>query len=210
MVVSTTLGSIMMACCQNVETYCAAQVFYYVGYYGIQFSLVILIADSAPVRNRALLFGIVWSPSLCSIWAYGPAADSILATIGFRWGFGVWSIAIPVFCAPLIFLMFRYYGAARNSGFSTRPRSCRPWPASTIYWIKEFDIPGLLLLATGLSFLLLALSIYSYQAKGWESPLILSFIIIGPFLLVAFGLYERLIAPTTFIPARLLKDRTVF
>ncbi|KAM0719507.1 hypothetical protein Q7P37_003636 [Cladosporium fusiforme] len=207
--VLTTLGSVMMACCQNVETFCAAQVFYYVGYYGIQFSLVILIADSAPVRNRALLFGIVWYPSLCSIWAYGPAADSILKSIGFRWGFGVWSIAIPIFCSPLIFLMFCYYGEARNAGHITRQQTCRPWPASIIYWIKEFDVFGLLILATGLSFLLLALSIYSYQTEGWKSPLILSFIIIGPFLLIAFGLYERLIAPTTFIPARLLKDRTV-
>ena len=209
MVLLTTLGTVMMACCQNVETYCAAQVFYYVGYYGIQFSLVILIADSAPIRNRALLFGIVWSPSLCSIWAYGPAANSILRTIGFRWGFGVWSIAIPVFCAPLTFLMFRYYGAARRAGVIAKPRSHERWPKSTMYWIKEFDVVGLLILATGLSLLLLALSIYSYQAQGWKSPMILSFVTIGPLLLVAFGLYEKYLAPTTFVPAKLLKDRTV-
>src|ERR1700750_1770446 len=31
-VASTTIGIIMMAGCNNVKTYCAAQVFYYVGY----------------------------------------------------------------------------------------------------------------------------------------------------------------------------------
>ncbi|KAH7480133.1 hypothetical protein FOMA001_g8887 [Fusarium oxysporum f. sp. matthiolae] len=89
MVLVTVLGALMKAGCNNVETYCAAQVFYYVGYYGIQFSLVIFISDSAPIRNRALLFGIVWSPSLISTWAYGPIADRILTNLGYRWGFGI-------------------------------------------------------------------------------------------------------------------------
>ncbi|KAL6918777.1 hypothetical protein FSST1_002803 [Fusarium sambucinum] len=176
MVLFTVLGAIMKAGCNNVETYCAAQVFYYVGYYGIQFSLVIFISDSAPIRNRALLFGIVWSPSLISTWAYGPTADRILTILGYRWGFGVWCIIIPIFCAPVLALMFRFDKKARQAGLIKRTEHGKTIAERIIFYFKELDIVGLLILAAGLSLLLLSLSIYSYQDDGWGSPLIICFL----------------------------------
>ncbi|CEI63640.1 hypothetical protein FVEN_g6768 [Fusarium venenatum] len=209
MVLFTILGAIMKAGCNNVETYCAAQVFYYVGYYGIQFSLVIFISDSAPIRNRALLFGIVWSPSLISTWAYGPTADRILTNLGYRWGFGVWCIIIPIFCAPVLALMFRFDKKARQAGLIKRTEHGKTITERIIFYFKEFDILGLLILAAGLSLLLLSLSIYSYQDEGWGSPLIICFLVFGPLLIITFILYEVYLAPVTFLSSRLLKDRTV-
>ncbi|KAH7224233.1 siderophore iron transporter-like protein mirB [Fusarium oxysporum] len=195
MVLVTVLGALMKAGCNNVETYCAAQVFYYVGYYGIQFSLVIFISDSAPIRNRALLFGIVWSPSLISTWAYGPTADRILTNLGYRWGFGIWCIVLPVFSAP--------------AGLIKRPEYGETISQRIVFCLKEFDVGGLLILAAGLSLLLLSVSIYSYQDKGWGSPLIICCLVFGPLLIVCFILYEIYLAPVTFLSSRLMKDRTV-
>ncbi|KAF5686665.1 siderophore iron transporter [Fusarium denticulatum] len=209
MVLFTVLGAVMKAGCNSVETYCAAQVFYYVGYYGIQFSLVIFISDSAPIRNRALLFGIVWSPSLISTWAYGPTADRVLTNLGYRWGFGVWCIIIPAICAPVIALMFRFDKRARQAGLIKRPDHGKTISQRIIFYLKEFDIVGLLILAAGLSLLLLSLSIYSYQDRGWGSPLIICFLVFGPLLVVCFVLYEIYLAPVTFLSSQLLKDRTV-
>ncbi|CAG9996128.1 unnamed protein product [Clonostachys byssicola] len=209
MVIFTLLGAVMKAGCNSVETYCAAQVFYYVGYYGIQFSLVIFISDSAPIRNRGLLFGIVWSPSLISTWAYGPTADRILTNLGYRWGFGVWCIIIPVVSAPVIALMFRFDTRARQAGLIERPEHGNTVSQRILFYLKEFDIVGLLILATGLSLLLLSLSIYSYQDKGWGSPLIICFLVFGPVLIICFILYEIYLAPVTFLSSHLLKDRTV-
>jgi hypothetical protein len=87
-----TLGLIMMAGCNNVQTYCAAQVFYNVGYNGIDFTNTIFIADTSSLKNRALVIAFTSSPWIATVWAYGPAAQSILETIGFRWGFGIWAI----------------------------------------------------------------------------------------------------------------------
>ncbi|KAF4467809.1 siderophore iron transporter [Fusarium albosuccineum] len=209
MVTLTVVGAVMMAACDSVETYCAAQVFYYVGYYGIQFSLVIFISDSAPIRNRALLFGIVWSPSLISTWAYGPAADRILSQIGYRWGFGVWCIIIPIVSTPLLILMFKFDKTAREAGLIKRPEHGRNFTQSIIFYLQEFDVFGLLILATGLSLLLLALSIYSYQNEGWGSPFIISFLVFGPLLIIAFVVYETYLASSSFLPWHLMKDRTV-
>ncbi|CAN9211303.1 unnamed protein product [Alternaria alternata] len=209
MVIFTVLGTVMMAACNSVEMYCAAQVFYYVGYYGIQFSLVIFISDSSPMRNRGLLFGLVWSPSLISIWAYGPTADRILKNIGFKWGFGIWGIVISIVSAPVLFLMFRLDRRARDLGLIKRPQSkARPMP-SIAFYVKEFDVIGLLILAAGLSLLLLSFSIYSYQEDTWRSPLIICFLVFGPALIVAFVVYELYLAPVTFLSYDLLTNPTV-
>ncbi|KAF5265691.1 hypothetical protein FOXYS1_3487 [Fusarium oxysporum] len=209
MVLVTVLGALMKAGCNNVETYCAAQVFYYVGYYGIQFSLVIFISDSAPIRNRALLFGIVWSPSLISTWAYGPTADRILTNLGYRWGFGIWCIVLPVFSVPVLTLMFRFDRRARQAGLIKRPEHGKTVSQRIVFFLKEFDVVGLLILAAGLSLLLLSVSIYSYQDKGWGSPLIICFLVFGPLLIICFILYEIYLAPVTFLSSRLMKDRAV-
>ncbi|KAH6644892.1 hypothetical protein C7974DRAFT_440557 [Boeremia exigua] len=44
---------------------------------------------------------------------------------------------------------------------------------STLFYIKEFDVIGLTILATGLSLLYLSFSIYSYHDEGWQSPMVL-------------------------------------
>ncbi|KAL5336300.1 hypothetical protein BJX70DRAFT_373248, partial [Aspergillus crustosus] len=104
MVGSMTIGLIMMAGCNNVETYCAAQVFYQIGYSGLDFTMTIFIADTSNLKNRAFWIAFVASPYIATVWAYGPASQSALNTIGFRWGFGVWAIVLPIVCTPLFAL----------------------------------------------------------------------------------------------------------
>ncbi|EXJ78618.1 hypothetical protein A1O1_09019 [Capronia coronata CBS 617.96] len=209
MVASITLGLIMMAGCNNVETYCAAQVFYSVGYNGIDFAMTIFIADTSKLRNRSFMIALASSPWLAVTWAYGPAANSILKTIGFRWGFGIWCIILPVICTPLC-LLFMYNQRKADKMGLIPPRPSRGTPFQTfIYYCREFDVIGLLLISAGLALFLLSFSIYSYQKDEWRSPLIICFIIFGGLLIIAFALYEKYLAPVTFIPWPLLKNRTV-
>ncbi|KKY19248.1 putative siderophore iron [Phaeomoniella chlamydospora] len=211
MVACATLGLIMMAGCNNVKTYCAAQVFYYVGYNGIDFTLTIFVADTSSLKNRAFLIAFMATPWIATVWAYGPAAQSILSTIGFRWGFGVWAIVYPIVCAPLIALFIYNERKAKKAGLlPERVSSNRTAMQSIIYYCREFDVIGILLLATGLSLFLLSFSLYSYQTEQWKSPMIICFVIFGSLLIVAFALYEKYLAPVTFIPWTLLMDRTVF
>ncbi|KAL1850630.1 hypothetical protein Plec18167_007917 [Paecilomyces lecythidis] len=209
MVSSLTIGLIMMAACNNVKTYCAAQVFYNVGYNGIDFSMTIFIADTSSLRNRAFLIAFAASPYLATVWAYGPAAQSILDTIGFRWGFGIWAIVFPIICLPLFSLFYFYQKKAEKEGILPVEKTNRTFMESVLYYIKEFDVPGLILIAAGLALFLLSFSLYSYQPEQWKSPLIICFIIFGGLLIIAFALYEKYIAPVTFIPWDLLMDRTV-
>jgi hypothetical protein len=75
MVCSMTLGLIMMAGCNDVKTYCAAQVFYQVGSSTVNFTMTIFIADTTSLRNRAFMIAFSASPWVATVWAFGPAAQ---------------------------------------------------------------------------------------------------------------------------------------
>ncbi|KAF2108447.1 siderophore iron transporter-like protein [Lophiotrema nucula] len=210
-VACTTLGLIMMAGCNNVQTYCAAQVFYYMGYNSIDFSLTVFIADTSKLKNRGFFIGYASSPWLITTWVYGFAVDSMVKPggMGFRWGFGIFSIIMPIVCAPLIVMFFLNEAKARKQGLIEANPSRGTFGQTAYYYAREFDVIGLLILALGLALFLLSFNIYSYQADQWKSPLIICFIIFGALLIIAFGLWEKYGAPVTFVPWHLLTNRTV-
>jgi hypothetical protein len=98
----------------------------------------------------------------------------------------------------------------KKKGLLDTTPSNRTLSENIIYFCREFDVIGLLLIATGLALFLLSFNIYSYQPDEWRSPLIICFIIFGGLVIIAFALYERFLAPVTFIPWELMKNRTVF
>jgi MFS family permease len=205
------LGLIMMAGCNNVKTYCAAQVFYYVGYNSISFSLTVFVADTSKLKNRGIFLAYAASPWLITTWVYGYAVNEIIAPggIGLRWGFGVFSIVVPIVCAPLIVMFFLNASRAKKQGLIPPRHDAGTLAQKAVYYAREFDIIGLLVLAAGLALFLLAFNLYSYQGDQWKSPLIICFLIFGGLLIIAFALWEKYFAPVTFIPWHLLKNRTV-
>jgi MFS family permease len=98
---------------------------------------------------------------------------------------------------------------AEAQGLIRKYESGRNWKESIYYYAVQFDVVGILLIATGLSLFLLSFSLYSYQAEQWKSPLIICFLVFGIILMAAFSFWEAKVAPVTFIPWRLMKDRTV-
>ncbi|XP_014558029.1 hypothetical protein COCVIDRAFT_95632 [Bipolaris victoriae FI3] len=205
------IGLILMASCNNVKAYCAAQTFFYVGSNSINFFITVFIADTSKLKNRGLFIAYASSPWLITTWVYGYGINGITAKggIGWRWAFGIFAILSPIVVSPLIVLFVVYEGKARRQGLIT-PRPSRGNFIQTVhYYLREFDAIGLLILAAGLSLFLLAFNIYSYQAEGWKSPLIICFIIFGALLVIAFGMWEKYGATVTFIPWPLLKNRTV-
>jgi MFS family permease len=204
------VGLVMMAACKNVETYAAAQVFYWVGYNGVSYCCGIFIADTSALKNRAFAFAFINSPYIATVWIGGPLATAFLKSAGgFRWGFGTFAIVTPVVCMPLFLVFWWNYRKSKAAGLVIKRESKGTFWQAVKYYAIEFDVVGILLIAAGLALFLLPFSIYSYQPKGWKSPMIICFIVFGFLLMVAFALYEKFVAPKTFIPFELLTDRTV-
>lgn len=169
----------------------------------------IFVADTSALKNRAFMFAFTSSPYIATVWITGPLATAMLNGPGFRWGFGIFAIVTPVVCMPLWAIFWWNERKAKAQGLIVREKSGRTWMQTLKYYAIEFDLFGILLLAAGLALFLLAFSLYSYQSNEWKSPMIICFIIFGVLLTVAFALYERYLAPVTFIPYGLLVDRTV-
>ena len=129
----------MMAGCNSVETYCAAQVFYWVGYDGILYVLNVFVADTSSLKNRALMFAFQTSPYIFTAWIGGPAATSFLYGSGWRWAYGTFAIVIPVVCAPLIVLFSYNYKKAKRAGLVPERVHDRTVLQSLKYYAIEFD-----------------------------------------------------------------------
>ena len=215
MVSILVVGLIMLAACQNIRTFAAAQVFTSVGSAGITYCISVFVADTTSLRNRGLLMSFSTSPEIICMWIGGPIASSLLTGIGWRWGFGIFAFALPAAMAPFVLLLFWNERKAIRTGLVAKKDldSTPEIDESAFRILKRFvievDLLGLLILATGLSLFLLPFTLYSFQPKGFDSPLIASFIAVGLALIIFYGLYERYLAPTTSIPFRILADRTV-
>jgi MFS family permease len=175
----------------------------------MSYTLSIFIADTSALKNRALMFAFSQSPFIITVWIGGPLATAFLNGPGFRLGFATFAIVTPVVAAPLLALFAWNYRKAKAQGLLKRRNSGRTTAQSIWYYAIEFDIAGILILATGLALFLLPFSLYSFQSEQWRAPLIIAFIVVGGVLLIVFALFEKFVAPKTFIPYELLTDRTV-
>ncbi|CAH0022201.1 unnamed protein product [Clonostachys rhizophaga] len=205
-----TIGVVMMAACQNVVTYSAASVFFWTGFDGMFYVLYVILADNFSLRNRGFMFGLYNAPYLVTTFVGSPIASRFLSGPGWRWSFGTFAIAAPIAGLSLIVLLLWNYRKARlRGGVSEHKEHESVWEGLKYYWV-EFDFIGLLLLAGGFSLLLLPFSLYSGQASGWASPMIICMIIFGVLCFVLFAIWEKYWAPKSFLPWELIKDRTIF
>jgi MFS family permease len=207
-IVLAVIGLIMSAACNNVEAYAASQVFYTVGINGIGYSLSVFIADTTSLRHRGLLQALCNSPYLITAWIGGPISTAFLNRAGWRWAYGMEAILVPVVTLPL-FCIFTYHSfKAKKQGLIPTHGSGRTSWESLLYYIHEFDMVGLFLISAGTAFFLLPFNLYTFQAQGWNSALIICFLVFGILLLFGFVIWERFFAQVSFFPWALIRDRT--
>ncbi|KAF7167619.1 hypothetical protein CNMCM6106_003098 [Aspergillus hiratsukae] len=202
MVAFATLGLILSATCHDIGTYCAAQVFYSIGFAGIIFSVDVITADTSTLRDRGLAYAFTSSPYIITAFG-GPAAAEHFYDSNWRWAYGCFSVVLPVVALPMFFLLRWNRHKAKKSGLlKAKPSSGRTWMESVKHYIIEFDSAGLVLF-------LLPFSIAGSTEDDWKSASIITMLVIGLLCLIVFALVERFVAPVPFLPWALLASRTV-
>lgn len=134
-----TIGLILMAVCNNVQTYAAAQCFYWVGFNGIGFVLDVFIADTSNLRNRAFAFAFSTAPYITTAWAGPKAADSFYKNSTWRWAFGCFSIVTPIVVLPILYILFSNQRKASKQGLIQGRDSGRTIRGSLRYHFIDFD-----------------------------------------------------------------------
>jgi MFS family permease len=217
----------MMAACANVETFAAAQVFYWVGFNGMAYVLDVFMADTSSLKNRALVFAFSTTPYIVTTFIGPRAAQSFLETSGWHWGYGVFAIITPVIAVPILAVLWRNQKKAVKRGLLVQEKSGRTFGENVSHWFWEFDgklpgkhsfqlpanqiitVIGLLLIIAAFSLILLPVSLANYQRAGWGSATIIAMLVVGGVCLIAFPIYEKWVSRKSFIPFHLLTDRSV-
>jgi MFS family permease len=205
------IGLIIFAASNNVQTYAAASVIYYIGYDGMYYVMTVFIADTTRLKHRILMLAISQTPFICTAFTTPYAVASFVNGAGWRWGYGTFAIVTPVACLPLCGVFYYYQRKAEKLGLYKRTESpVRGWSQTiTHYWV-EFDIVGVFLLVAGFVLFLLPFSLATSVAGQWKSASIISMLVIGFVILCLFPIWERFGASKPFLPWERLKDRTVF
>ncbi|EED13781.1 MFS siderophore iron transporter, putative [Talaromyces stipitatus ATCC 10500] len=209
MTVCCTLGLVLMASCNDLSTFCAAYVFYTIGFSGVTYCVDVITADASKLKNRGLAYAFTSSPYIITAFAGPKASNDFYYKISWRWGFGCFSIIFPVVAAPIYFVLKRSLRNAQKRGLLPRENSGRTWLQSIWYYIVEFDVLGVILFSAGLTVFFLPFDLSSYAPDGWSSGYIIAMIVVGLVLLIIFAFYEWLLAPKPMFNFSFLADRTV-
>ncbi|GKZ28516.1 hypothetical protein AbraIFM66950_008375 [Aspergillus brasiliensis] len=209
MVLIAIMGLIMMAGCNNIATYCAAQAFYTVGFTGVIFCVDVMTSDTSSLRNRGIAYAFTSSPYIITAFAGSPLSNQFHET-NWRWAYGTICIILPIVALPLIITWELAKRKADKEGrLQYKPRSTRTWWQSTWFYIIEFDIIGILFMIGGLILFLTSFNIAGNTEGEWRSAKIIAMMVVGFVVLVGFVCYERWGAPKPFIPYHLIANRTV-
>lgn len=155
-----TLGLIILAACNGPDSFAAGNVLFWVGYNSVYLILDVFIADTSGLKNRAFAFAFVSTPFICTAFTAPLAGQSFVRHSGWRWGYGVFAIVVPVTLCPLA-VVFKYYERkAIKMGVFKREPSGRSLVQSIVHYFHEFDgmlrnLPVLCFLADFVRFQLL-------------------------------------------------------
>jgi MFS family permease len=139
MVSFATLGLILMAVCRSLYTFCAAQVFYTIGFGGMTYCVDVITADASSLKHRGLAFAFTSSPYIITAFAGPKAAEGFYENLNWRWGFGCFAIILPFVAAPLFFILKFNLNKAKRDGVLVREPSNRSLLQSVIFYLREFD-----------------------------------------------------------------------
>lgn len=130
---------LMKALCQNVQTYAAAAVFYWVGHTGLGYIVDVFVADMTTLRNRSIIYGLNYMPTIATVFAGPAAAEAFLNHSNFRWAFGSFCIILPVICVPVFTSFIINHKKAKKFGVAPKRDSGRTWAESLKHYLIQFD-----------------------------------------------------------------------
>ena len=201
-------GYAIMASANSFTTLLLGTVAQSLGSTGVQVLQSVIIADTTAVQWRGLLIATVNMPYLINFAVTGPFVDYILRTYGWRVGYAFWVVFVPLSAAPLLVTLFVGHRRARRRAQRHGAPAHPPLHGAPPNLLREMDLLGMGLFTSGLTLVLLPLSLGGGAAfaRGWTGER--AQLLTGCALLAVFAVWETR-AATPFLPYRVLSNFTV-
>ncbi|WVQ79992.1 hypothetical protein IAT38_002093 [Cryptococcus sp. DSM 104549] len=213
-----TLGYIIVASSNTVDAVAAGEFIYTLGNTGINFVSGVLIADITSLQWRGFVNGLYSLPFVPFAFLSGDIADGINAysSSGWRWGYGMFCIIIPVTIAPALIILFWADSRAKKLGALSLASSTyarekilagqtverRPWYQTVLHYARRLDVMGLLLLGFAFAMLLSPFTLSSTAQGGYKNPSLIAMLVVGGVLFIAFCLWEWKFTAFPIMPRR--------
>lgn len=176
----------------------ATSIVYCVGQTSMQILNQLIVADITSSRWRGLANALVNIPFMVIPWIAAFIADSTLATVGWRWGIGIFAIVLPICSMALIVPLLLFEKRMVHLGVPTKSRT-------TFYnFMSQVDFGGMTLLTAGFAMLLLPLAIAGTTPSRWSTPWVPAVMTVGALLLIALVIYEYRVALHPLVPVGFL------
>jgi len=118
------------------------QTFYTIGFGGMTYCVDVITADASRLKNRGLAYAFTSSPYIITAFAGSKASEDVLNGIGWRWGFGIFSVVFPLVAMPLFFVLKFNLKKAREQGtlaaIAPAGNKRTLWH-SIRFWVLAFD-----------------------------------------------------------------------
>ncbi|THH28555.1 hypothetical protein EUX98_g5621 [Antrodiella citrinella] len=206
------IGYIVIASARSVGAIAGGIVVYACGYTGLQLLTQVIIADITTLKWRGLVSALTSVPFIINGFIGANVSTSVLEHAGWRWGYGMFAILIPVSLSPLIITLYWAERKAKKLGLVTNPAPEAPKKSlfQTLWkYAEQMDLVGLLLLGAAVSLILIPLTISQTVKDGWNNPSIIAMLVVGVVLLFVFGGWDFKMAKFPVIALRFLKNRAV-
>ncbi|KAF5557919.1 siderophore iron transporter 1 [Fusarium phyllophilum] len=207
-----TIGTVIEAAAQNLDTYSAGAVIYQIGYTMILLLVEVIIGDITSVRSRLFFSYIPALPFIINTWVSGDVTEAVLGATTWRWGIGMWCIIYPVCSLPLIISLLVVGHRAKKAGHLVGYRSSFQQLGFNKLTVELFwllDIIGVILLIAVFALLLVPLTIAGGFESKWSDPQVVAPLVIGFVCIPVFVVWE-LRAPHPLVPFHHMKDRSVW
>ncbi|TFK47474.1 MFS general substrate transporter [Heliocybe sulcata] len=222
------LGYLLIASSTGIASIAGGIITYAIGYTGLQLLTQIIIADITTLKWRGLVSALVSAPFLVNAWVGANIADTILKNAGWRWGYRMFILLVPLALAPLIVTLLwaerkakrlgivdrSVYGHARrsrslsvsatSSGFlaQRRGRLGKIWRT-----LESLDFVGLLLFGAAVYLVLIPFTLAKENGHAKAGSAWLS--LIGCVLFGGFVVWERRFTRRPLFPVRVTTNWSV-
>ncbi|KAG6885294.1 hypothetical protein C0993_003578 [Termitomyces sp. T159_Od127] len=221
------VGYIVIASSKNIQTVGGGIILYAIGYTyvdtvklfipsadhhhsGLQLLTQIIIADITTLKWRGLVSSLISMPFIINAFIGANVSASVIKHAGWRWGYGMFAILIPVSLLPLITTLLWAENKAKKLGITPKPnRTAKGLFEQIMDGANRLDIPGLVLIGTCVALILLPLTLSSSAEGGWNNPSMIAMIVIGCVLVPFIGIYEFNFAKYPVIPRRFAVNRSI-
>jgi len=175
---------------------------------------MIIVADITTLQWRGFVTALLSLPFVINAFIGSNVSSAIVTGSGWRWGYGMFAILLPVSILPLILTLRWAENKARKLGIVLRGKtvvaaSGKPLLRRLLDTVNELDVAGLLLLGTFISLILLPLTLTRVVKGGWNNASMIAMLAVGCALIPVFVFYEFKFAQYPVVARRFVFNRSV-